>query len=124
MISGLVMSTTLVNTGVAMLAGDSKESISGENLRDAGGPSINVLTKLTCMFSIVETTEHSWTFFFILMATCLLGLFVFKIGGYFGWRRTRKVAAEPEEDKTDLKQVELEGLNQEEESNGHNRVGI
>src|SRR4051794_22954766 len=74
MISGLVMSTTLVNTGMAMLAGDSREHMSGSNLKDAGGPSINVLTKLTCMFALVETTEHVWTFFAIMVGTCLIAL--------------------------------------------------
>lgn len=86
MVAGLVMSTTLVNTGVAMLAGDSKESMSGSNLKDAGGPSINVLTKITCMFSIVETTDHSWTFFFILMACCIIGVLIVYVGSFIRLR--------------------------------------
>jgi K(+)-stimulated pyrophosphate-energized sodium pump len=55
-VSGLVMATTLTNTGAAMDSSDSS-SVFGASLKDAGGPSINVLTKLIAIVTMINTLQ-------------------------------------------------------------------
>lgn len=62
MVSGLVMSNTLVNAGASIVTSEHND-IFGASLKDAGGPSINVMTKLTCMVAILDTSTPSWLFF-------------------------------------------------------------
>jgi len=73
MVSGLIMSVTLVNTGAAM-AFEEKDNIFGASLKDAGGPAINVLTKLVVIVAIVHSADKSWTFFLVLVISCITGL--------------------------------------------------
>jgi Na+/H+-translocating membrane pyrophosphatase len=74
-VSGLVMSTTLTTTGASMDS-SSSNSVLGASLKDAGGPSINVLTKLVCLVAIINTTK-SWVLLALVAATALILLTVY-----------------------------------------------
>jgi hypothetical protein len=78
-ISGLVMATTLTTTGASMDSqSSSSSSVLGASLKDAGGPSINVLTKLVCLVAIINTTK-SWVLLALVAATALIVLAVYLI---------------------------------------------
>jgi hypothetical protein len=53
------MEATLTATGASLDQGDTKNSL-GSALKDAGGPCINVLTKLVTMVSIVNVAHSNW----------------------------------------------------------------
>jgi hypothetical protein len=67
------MSTTLRTTGASMdkvSSGDDSQNVFGASLKDAGGPSINVLTKLVCIIAIIN--QLSWALFFLVMSVVVL----------------------------------------------------
>ena len=71
-VSGLVTSTAMTSTGVTMDSGDKKAGLLSSSLKDAGGPSINMLTKLIIITSIVLITQHTSVLFIVNM--CIVGL--------------------------------------------------
>lgn len=80
-ISGLVMANTLTTAGSSMDASSSNSSTNsalGASLKDAGGPSINVLTKLVCLVGIIDTTR-SWALFALVVAAAIIIFGVFLV---------------------------------------------
>ena len=54
------MSTTLTATGANILGTSDTKSAMASSLKDAGGPSISVLTKLITVVAIVNVAHSNW----------------------------------------------------------------
>lgn len=54
----------------------------GASLKDAGGPSINVLTKLICFVSIVNKAQNNWAFFSLTIGSTFITGTVFLYNVY------------------------------------------
>ncbi|PRP75325.1 hypothetical protein PROFUN_05636 [Planoprotostelium fungivorum] len=107
LLSGSVMSSTLVNTGAYFAE---TENFLSTSLMEAGGPSINVLTKFCCMVALMSTMDGAWRFFVVLMSVCFLGMVVSyairKLRKKYGWNYKTSM--------TFMKLVDAEEWNQEE----------
>ena len=77
-VSGLIMATTLTTAGVAMQGEEERNAaIFSGTLRDAGGPSINMLTKLICVASIILVAQKSWALFLLVVIVLILVTLVY-----------------------------------------------
>jgi Na+/H+-translocating membrane pyrophosphatase len=76
LVSGLVMATTLTNTGAALDL-SSSSSFFGSSLKDAGGPAINVLSKFVMVVIMLNSAKSNWAFFGLIMLLCAIIACVF-----------------------------------------------
>eukprot|EP01117_Protostelium_nocturnum_P014002 TRINITY_DN5284_c0_g1_i5.p1 TRINITY_DN5284_c0_g1~~TRINITY_DN5284_c0_g1_i5.p1 ORF type:complete len:217 (+),score=64.29 TRINITY_DN5284_c0_g1_i5:115-765(+) len=87
LLSGAVMSSTLVGTGAVF--SKNHENFLSTSLMDAGGPSINVLTKFCCVVALMSTMNGAHFFFVVLMVVCFIGMIasvvVRKLRKKYGW---------------------------------------
>ena len=56
-------------------------TVFGASLKDAGGPAINVLTKLVALVSMLNTAQNNWAFFILVMgvAICIAAVFAYNV---------------------------------------------
>jgi Na+/H+-translocating membrane pyrophosphatase len=100
-VSGLVMANMLATTGASMDSSSNSNAF-GASLKDAGGPSINVLTKLICLVAIINTTK-SWALFALVIATAVIVASVFAFNLY----RTGKASFDPVVMQEEMDRVRL-----------------
>lgn len=86
------MNATLVSAGSTMRTSNKKDegNVFASSLRDAGGPSISVLTKFVCVITLVNSDRKSWYLFVLVML--FVGLVIVWLF-YTTWKQHKSLAS-------------------------------